>query len=97
MTALSDTQINEALDELPGWSFEDDHMVRTFTFRSFKEALSFIVRVGMHAEEAGHHPEIFNVYATVRIALNTHDVGGKVTQRDVDLARTISGFDWTRD
>jgi len=93
--ALNADQVNQALRDLPGWSWQDDKLSRTFRFGSFKEALSFIVRVGMHAEEANHHPELFNVYSTVTIALCTHDAGDRVTQKDVDLARCISGFAWT--
>jgi 4a-hydroxytetrahydrobiopterin dehydratase len=92
---LSREAIDEALASLPGWTFDDDRLKREFRFESFKEALSFIVRIGLHAEEANHHPEIFNVYSTVKIALNTHDAGGKVTDKDVALARVIQSVDWT--
>lgn len=91
---LPQAQIDEALRSLPGWSFTDDHLTKTFRFADFKEALSFIVRIGLHAEEQGHHPELFNVYNTVRIALNTHDAGGKVTAKDIQLARTIEQVNW---
>ena len=94
--ALSKAQIEEALSGLDGWTFEDDRLKKTFEFGGFKEALSFIVRLGLHAEEQNHHPEIFNVYNTVKIALNTHDAGGKVTTKDVKLASTIESFNWRR-
>lgn len=92
---LSRAEIDDALASLSGWSFEGDKLHREYRFGSFKEALSFIVRIGLHAEEANHHPEIFNVYSTVKIALNTHDAGGKVTAKDVALARVIQDVDWT--
>ncbi len=94
-TPLNETDIQAALGNLPGWEFHDDKLVRSFTFGSFKEALSFLVRVGLEAEIANHHPEITNVYNRVTLALNTHDAGGKVTQNDVDLAGAIQHFDWT--
>jgi len=92
---LSREKIDEALGSLPGWTFEGDKLHREYRFGSFKEAMSFIVRIGFHAEEANHHPEIFNVYSTVKIALNTHDAGGKVTEKDIALARVIQEVDWT--
>ena len=52
------------------------------------------MRVGLHAEEQGHHPEIRNVYNRVDLKLTTHDAGGRVTNRDIELARTIQGFSW---
>ena len=93
-TALNAEEIEAALSELPGWEYSGGALRKTFTFGSFKEALSFIVRVGLHAEEQGHHPEIRNVYNRVDLTLTTHDAGGRVTEKDMDLARTIQAFSW---
>jgi 4a-hydroxytetrahydrobiopterin dehydratase len=92
---LTPAEIEDALASLPAWRCEGDALRREYRFNDFKEALSFIVRIGLHAEELGHHPEIFNVYSTVRIALNTHDAGGKVTERDVRLAKIIEDVNWS--
>jgi 4a-hydroxytetrahydrobiopterin dehydratase len=48
-----------------------------------------MVRAGFEAEELNHHPEWMNVYKTVAVRLNTHDAGGKVTAKDVELARRL--------
>ena len=86
---LSDTQIADALKQLPGWSHADDRLTREYKFKDFSETLGFIVRVGLLAEQHNHHPELFNVYNTVKVALNTHDADGKVTAKDVNLAKAI--------
>jgi len=88
---LTHEQIQSALAGLPGWSFADDRLSKTYKLADFRAAMAFIVLIGFEAESANHHPELYNVYSTVRIALNTHDAGGKVTQKDVDLARAIEG------
>lgn len=88
-TPLTDAQIADALNRLPGWSHGDDRLTRSYKLKDFNEALGFIVRVGLLAEQQGHHPELFNVYNTVKVSLNTHDADGKVTQKDVDLAEAI--------
>lgn len=93
-TALSDDQIQEALQGLAGWSRDGDSLQREFKFGSFREAVSFIVRIAFAAESANHHPELWNVYSTVRIRLNTHDAGGRITQKDIDLAAEISAISW---
>jgi 4a-hydroxytetrahydrobiopterin dehydratase len=36
-----------------------------------------------------HHPEWINVFKTVAVRLCTHDAGGKVTEKDVELARRL--------
>ncbi|MEM6854150.1 MAG: 4a-hydroxytetrahydrobiopterin dehydratase [Planctomycetota bacterium] len=87
--ALSSQAIDAALAQLPGWSYADDKLAKRFTFNDFVEALAFINRVGEQAEAQGHHPELFNVYNTVEIKLNTHDADGRVTQKDIDLAGKI--------
>ncbi len=89
---LSKEQIEQALSNLDGWDFEDDQLVTSFEFEDFRSAISFIVRVAFEAEEMDHHPEIFNVYNTVDIGLNTHDAGGKVTAMDVELATKIDAL-----
>ena len=92
--ALTPDKINDALQSLSGWSFADDKITKTFKFHHFREAMSFIVRLSFEAETMNHHPELFNVYSTVTVSLNTHDAGGKVTQKDIDLARAIEKFNW---
>lgn len=91
-TPLTEAQLAEALTALPGWRIENDRLVRTYKFGSFKDALSFIVRLGLDAEAQQHHPEICNVYNSVRISLCTHDAGDRITEKDVTLARTIVDF-----
>jgi len=93
-TTLTNAQITAALESLSGWTFQNDKITKTYQFGSFKEAMSFSVRLSYEAEALNHHPELFNVYSTVRIALNTHDAGGKVTAKDLDLAKTIEEISW---
>ena len=93
-TPLSQSEINEVLESLPGWQQDGDRLVKTFVFNHFPEAISFIVRIGFIAEKLNHHPELTNVYNRVGIALTTHDAGNRVTERDVALARAIQGFSW---
>ncbi|MEL7834138.1 4a-hydroxytetrahydrobiopterin dehydratase [Fodinibius sp. Rm-B-1B1-1] len=86
---LSDSKISELLSDLPGWEHEDDKLSKEFGFDNFRDAIAFINRIAFEAEEQVHHPEIFNVYNTVNISLSTHDAGGKVTEKDVKLAKKI--------
>ena len=91
---LTTAKIKEALRALPGWKFQRNALAREFKFGSFREAMSFMVRVGFEAEAMDHHPEWTNVYNRVAIRLKTHDAGGKVTAKDVNLARKIQGLSW---
>ncbi|HTL67605.1 MAG TPA: 4a-hydroxytetrahydrobiopterin dehydratase [Lacunisphaera sp.] len=91
---LPKAEIDVALAGLPGWAWEKDALAKTFQFDTFRSAMSFMVRVGFEAEAMNHHPEWTNVYNRVAIRLNTHDAGGKVTAKDVDLARRIQALSW---
>jgi 4a-hydroxytetrahydrobiopterin dehydratase len=86
---LTDTQLDEALADLEGWSRDGDAIRRDFEFADFVAALGFIVQVGLLAEKMDHHPNLTNVYNRVGIALSTHDRGG-VTGWDIELARAIN-------
>lgn len=87
---LSDDAIASRLESLEGWTRSGDTIERDLQFDGFTEAIDFINRIAEHADEADHHPEIFNVYNNVEITLTTHDAGG-LTDRDFDLAEEING------
>lgn len=93
-TPLTAAEIKTALKGLPGWSTAKGAFAKTFRFGSFREAMSFVLRVGFEAEAMNHHPEWTNVYDRVAIRLNTHDADGKVTARDVELAKRIQKISW---
>lgn len=93
-TPLNESAINSGLKDLPGWSFSDNALHCAFTFGSFKEAISFIVRLGFEAEAMNHHPELTNVYNRVNVSLSTHDAGNSVTEKDLELAGRIQSLSW---
>jgi len=88
---LSEDARKEALAALQGWSEAEDRdaIQRTFKFKNFNQAFGFMSRVAMQAEKMDHHPEWFNVYATVDVTLATHDAGG-VTELDIALAKFMN-------
>ena len=71
------------------WEEKDNKLHRSFEFKDFIEAFSFISKVAIIAEKQNHHPEIFNVYNKVDIKLSTHDAGDIVTDKDRMLASSI--------
>lgn len=85
MTPLTQEEANSRLHSLPDWEIVSGELVKTFQFKDFLEALSFVNRVGESAESAGHHPDIDIRYNKVRLALVTHDAGG-LTAKDFELA-----------
>ena len=87
---MSAADITGALTELnthtaEPWEIVDGKLSKTFRFADFVEAFAFMTQVALVAERSNHHPEWFNVYATVKIELTTHDAGG-LTSSDFELA-----------
>ena len=66
-----------------------NRLIKSFKFNNFIEAFSFMTKVAIMAEKMNHHPNWSNVYNTVEIALNTHDAGNIVTEKDRKLAAEI--------
>lgn len=91
---LSDEEVRSALSALPGWEYVDHSIRKSFQFGSFREAVSFLVRISFEAEQLNHHPEIENVYNRVTLTLRTHDAGNMVTRADIDLAAAIESISW---
>jgi 4a-hydroxytetrahydrobiopterin dehydratase len=71
------------------WTEEHNQLKKTFQFKSFEEAFSFMTRVAFAAEKMNHHPLWTNVYNRVDISLSTHDAGNTITDKDRTLAAAI--------
>ena len=89
MTLLSKEEINQKLDHHHGWKVENKQLAREFNFRDFVEALDFVNKVGVAAEEINHHPDIFlHSWNKVKITVSTHSEGG-ITNKDFQLLDKI--------
>ncbi len=74
---------------VPGWNLDYPKLRRQFECPNFRAALAFVNRVGMLAEEEGHHPDIhITGWNKVELVLWTHTVGG-LSVNDFVLARKV--------
>ena len=89
MSSLTQTEIDSQIKAIPQWQQEGQTLTRTFKFKNFVDSIDFVNKLVEPAEAAGHHPDIAISYNEVTISLTTHDAGG-LTQKDFDLAKTIS-------
>ena len=87
--ALTSDELETAVTDLPGWEVLYGKLSKTFRFKSFAEALGWMVSVGIYADKIDHHPEWSNVYNKVKVQLVTHDLGNQISTWDVDLARRM--------
>ena len=86
---LNEEEIGAGLNELPGWSLENDKLRCEFKFGNFVEAFGFMTSAAIESEKMNHHPEWCNVYNKVVVDLTTHSAGG-ITELDFELARKMN-------
>lgn len=92
MSILNKTEIHKKLNNPESWTNTGNTLRKEFEFDNFKQALAFIVQIGVEAELHGHHPTLKNTYSHVTVELTTHDAGNQITEKDVDLANAIDGI-----
>ena len=72
------------IDIIPYWC----NVIFNFTFNNFKDALEFINKVGVIAEEEVHHPDLWFGWGYARIKIYTHAIKG-LAESDFILAAKI--------
>ena len=88
-TVLSPEEFTQKLALLPDWRVVDQKkLTRNYSFPDFQKALDFVNRVGIIAEEQGHHPDLRLGWGFVEVETWTHDAGG-LTEQDFLLASKI--------
>lgn len=92
---LGEEEIKEYLSKVSGWNLvekEIKKIEKEFQLKNFKEALSFINKIGEIAEQEGHHPDItlYN-YNKVKVTIYTHSIKG-LHENDFILAAKIDAI-----
>ena len=87
---LNDTQADEAVAKLSGWTRDGVTIERTAKLASFPKSIEAVDKVAELAEAADHHPDIDIRWRTVTFRLSTHSAGG-LTEKDFALAAQIDG------
>jgi 4a-hydroxytetrahydrobiopterin dehydratase len=86
---LAPARVEELRRDAPGWRIEDEKLRRTFEFKNFLAAMTFVNRVADLAEAEGHHPDFCVHYNRVDFTIWTHSVGG-LSENDFILAAKIA-------
>jgi 4a-hydroxytetrahydrobiopterin dehydratase len=95
MSKLSAEQISVYLRKLPKWKYDEDSgfLMKTFSCKSFRDAVHFVNCVAELAEAADHHPDMTIRSRKVTLTLTTVDNGG-VTGKDFLLAQQIETLNY---
>ena len=87
---LTARELRVIMPRLNGWSLARNKLLRTFEFQDFVASLSFVNSLVAYFETVDHHPDVRIAYGEVTFELTRYDVGGRVTDRDVEVAKKIS-------
>lgn len=88
MALLDGDRIDEALAGAPGWSRQDDEIVKVFEFDDFVGSVGFVDALVEPAERMGHHPDLSVSWNKVEVSISTHSEGG-LTEADFKLAAEL--------
>lgn len=84
------TTADVAAAQLADWRKLAQALHARFRIENFTEGAAFVQAVAQAADAADHHPDLTMTSGVVDVAVCTHHAGRWVTEKDVDLARTIS-------
>lgn len=94
---LNHTEIVDLLQQLPSWNLVSvdgvDHLKKTFSFKNFREALEFTVKVGELADEMDHHPAILTEWGRATVTWWTHSLSGLQRNDFIMSAKTDSLYE----
>ena len=71
------------------WTETNNTLQKTFTFKTFGDAMSWMIKASYSIEKMDHHPEWTNIYNKVHVSLCTHDAGNMITDKDRELAKVL--------
>jgi 4a-hydroxytetrahydrobiopterin dehydratase len=91
MALLSDSEIEQRLGGMDGWSREGDAITKTFENGDFVGSVKFVDSLVEPAEGMGHHPDLELSWDKVKVTITNHSEGG-LTANDFELAGKIDGL-----
>jgi 4a-hydroxytetrahydrobiopterin dehydratase len=85
---LGESEVEERLNRLDGWSRAGDAIEKSFKRGDFVGAVEFVSGLVEPAEAMSHHPDVAISWDTVTVTISTHSEGG-LTAADFELAAKI--------
>ena len=89
--SLSESEIRERLNSLPGWTFENGAVRRTYKTDGWRGSMLVANAIAFICETADHHADLTVTWPSVGVALSTHSAGG-ITAKDFEVAGMIEAL-----
>jgi 4a-hydroxytetrahydrobiopterin dehydratase len=98
---VTGAEIAELQPAIPDWKIVDvdgvPRLERKFRFKTYKEALAFVQRVGELAEAEQHHPSMQVDWGRVRVSWSTHAIKWLNRNDFIAAAKTDQLYDAKRE
>ena len=78
---LGTDELDVHVATLPGWTFADGRIEKSFLFANYHETIAFVNALAWIAHREDHHPDLRVHYNRCVVAFSTHSAGG-VTLND---------------
>jgi 4a-hydroxytetrahydrobiopterin dehydratase len=90
---LGAEEIDRRLGGLDGWELSEDRRTlrRTYRLEHLPAAIFALHIAGIQAE-LNHHSDLTLGYDTLTVAITTHAAGGRLTDKDFDLADRVAAI-----
>ena len=75
-TALDAAEAARLLALVPGWTIENNQLVRTFGFSNYYRTMAFVNALAFLSHAEDHHPEMTVTYKNCIVRYDTHTAGG---------------------
>jgi 4a-hydroxytetrahydrobiopterin dehydratase len=86
--ALTHEEIEKRIADLPGWATDGHKIERTYDIAHIPGA-AFVVHIAAIQDDLGHHSDATLGYRKLHISISSSDLGGRVAEHDIELARRI--------
>jgi 4a-hydroxytetrahydrobiopterin dehydratase len=88
---LPDSEIEQRLGKIDGWSREGDTITKTYENGDFVGSVKFVDSLVEPAEGMNHHPDLELSWDKVKVKITNHAQGG-LTESDFELAAKIDAL-----
>jgi 4a-hydroxytetrahydrobiopterin dehydratase len=91
LSVLSAAEIKQMLQQVPGWTYRDGVISKTFSFADYAQTMAFASATAWISHRQDHHPDLHVGYNSCRIDYCTHAVAG-ISENDFICAAKIDAL-----
>lgn len=76
VAALSHSEAEALLKNIPGWMLNGSEIFRTYQFKNYYEVIAYVNAAAWVSHREDHHPDMLVGYKECRVSYTTHAING---------------------